>query len=217
MTTTETEIETEVETKVETEVATKEKTEVETDVDITELNEIAKTKQKLDYNTDEFEKVKREYAEIKQNNTQLETIEEIEENQKELKQSYLPKKKNKNSNNLKISARLKLFLVCASIVLVLSASLLIYNGVQIAITKSQIASVEREIATGKTSYDSAVRQLKKLTETDELTERAIDLNMEENSQTIKADLIETRLDTPQNENTNWFNDICNFLSNLFGN
>ena len=212
-----TEIETEIETEVETEKELKQEKEVDTDVNLTELNEIAKSKQKLDYNIDEFEKVKRDYAKIQQNNTELETVEEIEKQETQNKVAYSPKKHNKNSNKLKPSSRLKLFMICASIVLVLSASLVIYNGVQIALTKSQIASVEREIATGQASYDSAVRQLKKLTETDKLTDRAIDLNMSDSDEIIKADLIETRLDTPQNNNTNWFNDICNFLSNLFGN
>ena len=210
-----TEVETEIEIDKEKETVIDEKPEVQTSVDLQELNEIAKTKQKLDYNTDEFEKVRKEYAQIEQNNTKHETLEQIEETQTDKKVEYIPKDTNKKRTNAKLSSRVKLFVICASIVILLSASLLIYNGVQIAITKSQIASIEREIATGKISYDSALKQFRKLMETDELTERAIDLNMGENNETIKADLIQTRMDSPQTQHTNWFNDLCNFLSNLF--
>ena len=215
MTTTdiETEIETEVETKVEVETPKEEKV----DANLQELNEIAKSKQKLDFNVDEFKKVKSEYSTIEQNNTQHQTLDEIEENKtdKEVISSIKPILKSKPKQ--KTSSRLKIFVICASLVLMLSAGLLIYNGVQIAITKSQIALVEREIATGQASYSTALKQLKQLTNSNELTERAIDLNMGENNQTIKADIIETKLDSPQKEHTNWFNDLCNFLSNLFGN
>lgn len=208
---------TEIDTEITTETEIKNKEVIATSVDMQQLNEIAiaKSKQSKYQNSPRFEQLKEEYAEIEQNNTEHTSIQQIQENQTQHSIAYLPKNHNKNNNNLKNNARLKNFIVCATIAMTLCASLLIYNAVQITVVKMQIASIETQISTGATNYENALKQLKKLTETQELQEQAVDLNMGEAQETITAELIQTRDAVLQQQNNNWFNKLCNFLSNLF--
>ena len=205
-------------TDIETEIATEKETEKQsvTQVDMQQLNEIAvaQSKQTKYHNTYKFEQLKEEFAEIQQNNTDLTSLEEINDNQTQHTVAYLPKKENKNSNSLKNNARFKIFVVCSAICFALSVGLLVYNSVQIAITKMQIASIETQISTGSANYQNALKQLKQLTQTQEMQEQAIDLNMSESQETIQAELIETRAQEIKTQHTNWFNKLCNFLSNL---
>ncbi len=217
MTTTEIETEVEVakETKTKSETQT-EKPETVTYADVEALNEIAiaKSKQSNAYTSQKFEEVKSEYSTIEQNNTPLNSVNEINKHKTNNEVAYLPKKQNKNNYTLK-NARIKNFIICASIVLCLSVGLVIYNAVQITLTNMQIASIETQISTGSANYESALKQLKKLTSAEEMQEQAIDLNMGEANQTISADLIETRSEINSQNKTNWFNKLCNFLSTMF--
>ena len=187
-----------------------------TQVNIEELNEIALAHQKQShsYNATKFEEERSEYADIQQNNTTLTSVKEINQHETNNKVAYLPQKQNKNSYNLK-NARVKNFIICASIVLALSVGLIVYNSVQITLTNMQIANIETQISTGVANYESALKQLKKLTSAQEMQDQALDLNMGESTEAIKAELIETRTEINAQTKTNWFNKLCNFLSNIF--
>lgn len=209
-----TEIETEIEIAKKTETKTQPQKAVQ--VDIEALNEIAiaKQQQASNFNTKKFEEIRSEYAEIEQNNTPLDSVQQINNHQTDKQIEILPKRETKTDNRLK-KARLKNFIICASIVLCLSVGLIVYNAVQITLTNMQIANIETQISTGSANYENALKQLQKLTSADEMKEQAIDLNMSESSSTIRAELIETRSDIETSTSTNWFNQLCNFLSNMF--
>lgn len=209
-----TEIETEIEIAKKTETKTQPQKAVQ--VDIEALNEIAiaKQQQASNFNTKKFEEIRSEYAEIEQNNTPLDSVQQINNHQTDKQIEILPKSETKTDNRLK-KARLKNFIICASIVLCLSVGLIIYNAVQITLTNMQIANIETQISTGSANYENALKQLQKLTSADEMKEQAIDLNMGESSSTIRAELIETRSEIETSTSTNWFNQLCNFLSNMF--
>lgn len=209
-----TEIETEIEIDKKTETKTQPQKAVQ--VDIEALNEIAiaKQQQASNFNTKKFEEIRSEYAEIEQNNTPLDSVQQINNHQTDKQIEILPKSETKTDNRLK-KARLKNFIICASIVLCLSVGLIIYNAVQITLTNMQIANIETQISTGSANYENALKQLQKLTSADEMKEQAIDLNMGESSSTIRAELIETRSEIETSTSTNWFNQLCNFLSNMF--
>lgn len=209
-----TEIETEIEIAKKTETKTQPQKAVQ--VDIEALNEIviAKQQQASNFNTKKFEEIRSEYAEIEQNNTPLDSVQQINNHQTDKQIEILPKRETKTDNRLK-KARLKNFIICASIVLCLSVGLIVYNAVQITLTNMQIANIETQISTGSANYENALKQLQKLTSADEMKEQAIDLNMGESSSTIRAELIETRSEIETSTSTNWFNQLCNFLSNMF--
>lgn len=209
-----TEIETEIEIAKKTETKTQPQKAVQ--VDIEALNEIAiaKQQQASNFNTKKFEEIRSEYAEIEQNNTSLDSVQQINNHQTDKQIEILPKRETKTDNRLK-KARLKNFIICASIVLCLSVGLIVYNAVQITLTNMQIANIETQISTGSANYENALKQLQKLTSADEMKEQAIDLNMGESSSTIRAELIETRSEIETSTSTNWFNQLCNFLSNMF--
>ena len=207
---------TETETEVEIAKETKKSQQKAKQVDIEAINEVAlaQSKQSKAYNTTKFEELKSEYAEIQQNNTPFSSIKEINEIQTDKQCEYIEQRESKNNSKTK-NARIKNFIVCASIVFALSVGLIIYNAVEITLTNMQIANIETQISTGSANYENALKQLKKLTSAEEMQEQALDLNMSESNQVISADLIETRTEIGSESNSNWFNQLCNFLSNMF--
>ncbi len=210
----------EIKTKkeIKTEVVAETETSTKKDV-VSELQEIqvAREKYKRDHSAKEFAKKSSEYDYIEEINSPKRELDEIIQVKKQSEteiEAYLEKKSNKNNKELKKSSRFKIAVTCCSIILALMISLVAYNAVQLTMINMQIENAQIQVENGEVNLESAIKNLKKLDNEDSLTNAASTLEMGEPGETINVEIGELRSIQNAPKQTNWFNKLCDFLSNL---
>lgn len=112
------------------------------------------------------------------------------------------------------------YLTTVIVVTLLLAFLAIYNIFVINNLNSNIQLLQEDVTTAQSQYDSVKLQYTKLTEQEmeELINSTLQGNYGDisNNGIIDVDLLQTISDSQPEISTNWFDQVCTFLSSVFG-
>ena len=119
----------------------------------------------------------------------------------------------KVSFSLSLKGKL-LIAVCSSIMALLSI-LLIYNAVLIGSYNAQIATGYQTIAEMETISTELANELSNMSTSVEFMPEGLGMT-QDSASTITLNTIERQQKVQYLEETNWFDSVCEFISNLFG-
>ena len=120
--------------------------------------------------------------------------------------------------SFRLTKKAKTWLVCVSVIIVMLSSLCIINAVNINNLNSSINQTQSSITNINKNIQNTIKDIGKLTDEQEIKNNASDLGLTEvePKNNIEIQLNEKNVVEDYQGQTNFFDEICNFIRSLFG-